>query len=186
MRKRWLIVCAVATAVLLSAGVAFAVVSSFGPVRVASADAYASNGDLISGWHWLRDPQLAHYARWDFSELPTKTADARSGKVVLRFDPLVTNKAGGGSGYDATVLITYKARNGLVYRHSVRMKNDHPELKWAGNTNGWGYSAMGYTSVPVARIPLDGKLTVYMRRTPATRYHVAGNEGAATVEWLKP
>lgn len=186
MSRKWLIACAVCAVVLLSAAVAFAVITSYGPVRVAAAESFTSTGDEISGWWWLRDSMLDDTARWEFEGLPTAAGVAKYNRVYLRFDPLVTNRAGGGAGYDASVHIIYRGRNGAIYRHTVKMRNLHPEMKDVRDSGGWGYSAMGSFSIPVSRIPADGKLSVIMRRSSATRYHVAANAGACTVEYLVP
>ncbi len=177
----WTVICAV---LLASVGIAFAAVASHGPVRVAGADSFSSDGDLIAGWYWLRDPALRTKATWHFSELPTRTADAKNARVILRFDPLVTNKASGGPGYDANVLVSYKAKNGVTYRHHVMMRNLHPEMKDPRDSGGWGYQAQGWTVIPVSRIPASGELTVTISRDRATKTHVAANEAACTVEWL--
>ncbi len=177
----WVVICAVLVA---GAGIALAAVSSHGPVRVVSADSFTSDGDPIAGWYWLRDPALRNKAVWHFSELPTSTAAAKNSRVILRFDPLVTNKANGGPGYDANVVVSYKARNGVTYRHYVTMRNLHPEMKDPRDSGGWGYQAQGWTAVPVTRVPASGELTVTVTRGRATRTHVAANEAACTVEWL--
>lgn len=183
--NRKLIVAAVICAVLLAGvGVAYAALSSHGPVRVASADSFSSDGDEIAGWFWLRDTALKDKAVWHFSELPTTTAAAKNSRVILRFDPLVTNKASGGPGYDANVLVSYKARNGVTYRHMVLMRNLHPEVRDPRDSGGWGYAAQGWTSVPISRIPASGELTVTVSRHKATKTHVAAQSGACTVEWL--
>ncbi|MDZ4169240.1 MAG: hypothetical protein U1E26_06245 [Coriobacteriia bacterium] len=184
MNRKVLIGIVVCAVLLASVGVAFAALTSYGPVRVVSADRFSSNGDSIVGWFWLRDTQLKNTATWHFSALPTTAASAKNSRVILRFDPLVTNKAGGGSGYDANVLVTYKGRSGATYRRLVTMRNLHPEMKDPRDTGGWGYQAQGWMSVPLSHIPASGELTVTVSRHRATKTHVAANQGACTVEYL--
>lgn len=184
MSKRLLTGILICAILLAGVGVAYAALATYGPVRVISADTFASNGDAIAGWYWLRDSALRHTATWHFSGVPTTTASAKNSRVILRFDPLVTNKASGGSGYDANVLVTYKGRNGVLYRHLVTMRNLHPEMKDPRDTGGWGYQAQGWTTVPVSRVPASGELTVTISRHRATKTHAAANQGACTVEYL--
>jgi hypothetical protein len=186
MNKRTMLILAIAVGVvMLIVGIAFAASTSYGPVTVVSAKSFTSNGSSISGWYWLRDAGLNAKAEWTFENLPTKKGAVKGNKIFLRFDPLVTNQANGGSGYDATVLITYTAKKGLAETR-VPMKNNHPEIEDPRNTSGWGYSASGYFSIPVTSIPDNGKMTVVMKRYTSTKKHVAANNGACTIEYLKP
>jgi len=113
--------------------------------------------------------------RWTFSGLPDSTAD---GKLYIRFDPLVTNKADGGSGYYAFVNITY---NGRTCR--VRLCNIHPEFQEPRDTFGWGYQTYGYVAVPLSDIPATGKLTVHLEVESSEHHDVAVNKGCCTLEW---
>ena len=182
-RKAWL-GALVVVALVAATGVAWAVLSSYGPVRVISADTFDSSGDLISGWYWLRDASNTDTATWTFTDVPTTTAGAKNSKVYVRFDPLVTNKASGGPGYSTTVRISYKDRSGKTVKHSLALKNTHPELKDARDSAGWGYQAAGYFSIPVTKIPKSGQLAITMKRLSGKGYHVAANEGACTIEFL--
>jgi len=36
---------------------------------------FRANGDLISGWYWLRDQALQHYEEWTFVGIPKNMED---------------------------------------------------------------------------------------------------------------
>lgn len=184
MNRRLVFVGAAVGVLLLSATVAFAALSSFGPVRVESATSFVSTGDLIADWYWLRDSGKTATARWTFTGLPITSGIAKNNKVYVRLDPLVTNRASGGAGYSTSVQLSYVSRAGITYRRTVNMANLHPEMKDTRDSSGWGYQASGVFDIPVSRIPLDGSLVITMKRVSATKYHIAGNEGACTIEYL--
>jgi hypothetical protein len=184
MNRRLVIVGAALGVLLLTATVAVAALSSYGPVRVESATSFASTGDLIAGWYWLRDPSKTATATWTFTGLPVSSGIAKNNKVYVRLEPLVTNRANGGAGYSTMVQLSYVSRAGHTYRRTVNMVNLHPEMKDSRDSSGWGYQAFGVFDIPVSRIPLDGSLVITMKRVSATKYHIAGSEGACTVEYL--
>ena len=193
MSRKTLIVIAVLAALLLTAGTAIAVAvestaGHYGPVTVIASDTsdFTSTGTLIAGWYWLRDSGLTDQATWKFSDLPTTKGVAKGNRVYLRFSSLVTNKASGGSGYNATVWVSYVGAKGKTNKRLVTLRNLHPEIVDARDTSGWGYEAYGYLAVPVATIPTSGDLTVVMKRGAMTKRHVAANADACTVEYVKP
>jgi len=61
---------------------------------------FESNGDLISGWYWLRDQALEDYARWTISDLPETEGD-----LQIEMTALATNTMSGGRGFDADFLL---------------------------------------------------------------------------------
>jgi len=62
---------------------------------------FDSNGDLISGWYWVRDRTLTDYAAWTISGVPINTT------VTFPMTVLATNGVSGGPGYDAAFLVYY-------------------------------------------------------------------------------
>jgi hypothetical protein len=60
-----------------------------------TADRFASNGDLISGWYWLRDAQGSQYAEYTWLNPP------RTGDITLEFTVLATDRVNGGPGVNA-------------------------------------------------------------------------------------
>lgn len=61
-----------------------------------------TNGDLISGWYWVRDAALTHYAHWDFPAVPNL-----AGGVTAQLHVLATDGYGGGPGVDARYYFSY-------------------------------------------------------------------------------
>jgi hypothetical protein len=193
MSRKTLVVVAVFAAMILATGSAIALtgnaaVSHYGPVTVVPSDTsdFTSSGTLISGWYWLRDTALTNVAVWKFSGLPTAKGVAKSNRIYLRFNTLVTNKASGGSGYNASVWISYISAKGKVVKSLITLHNLHPEILDPRNTSGFGYDAYGYLSVPVSSIPTGGKLAVTMKRGVSTKRHVAANADTCTAEYLTP
>lgn len=149
-----------------------------GRVRLLKADSFASNADLISGWYWLRDPGYTHYGEWNFSGAPTTTLDAY---IYIYFECLVTNTAGGGSGYNTYVKV-YAPSNPNRYV-IVKLQNLHPEFQEPYDTEGWGYSSIGFVKVSVDHVPVSGMLTFGLMRYSPNTEHVAVNLECVTVEW---
>lgn len=54
---------------------------------------FESNGDLIQGWYWLRDPGLQHKAWWRFEGISAGTED-----LLLVITCLATSGVGGPRG----------------------------------------------------------------------------------------
>ncbi len=58
-----------------------------------TATEFFSDGDLISGWYWLRDPSFNQVAEWVFEGIPEGTED-----LVLDLEVLATSRADGPRG----------------------------------------------------------------------------------------
>jgi len=149
-----------------------------GRVRLLKADSFTSNGDLISGWYWLRDPGYTHYGKWNFSGVPTLTLD---GYIYIYFECLVTNTYNGGSGYSTYV----KVYNASAPSHFtiLKLQNLHSEFREPNNTEGWGYSSIGWIKVPTYLIPPTGILSFGLMRYSPNTEHVAVNSDCVTIEW---
>ena len=63
---------------------------------------FNTNGDLISGWYWVRDAALQNYAQWTVPRL-VMTGNSLS----VQINALATNTISGGRGYDANFLLYY-------------------------------------------------------------------------------
>lgn len=63
---------------------------------------FNSNGDLIDGWHWLRDSNLNHYAEWTFENIPPGDED-----LFLDITALATDQASGSEGFPATFRLIF-------------------------------------------------------------------------------
>jgi len=71
------------------------------PVRI-TAERFFSNGDLINGWYWLRDPSFEKVAEWVFEEIPPGTGD-----LTLELEVLATDRVNGPPGVDARFFLSY-------------------------------------------------------------------------------
>jgi hypothetical protein len=146
--------------------------TSAGPCR------FNSTGDLISGWYWLRDANSAAYGEWDCQGL------AADQDVTINLQTLVTNQAGGGSGYSSPVKVTYtNPTSDQSQTVQVYLQNPLPEPGPA-DSHGAGYPTTGYLVVPRAYLGAGGGLRIRLERVSSHPYHVAVN--AATVNFQRP
>lgn len=140
------------------------------------ATSFRSNGDLISGWHWLRDPGLAHQAWWTFEGIPAGTED-----VVLNITCLATSRASGPRGVSAQFRLGYGTpgsgmMGGAFYVQEVELPNAPPPE-----------DPVGYTCRGTVVIPRDtpglvsGTLTVFAERISPSGPHVAFSLGSIVV-----
>jgi len=178
LRKKLILALALVIALSLAAGIAYAATLTYGSVNVATADTYASTGDTISGWDWLRDSAYTADSTFTFNGIPRTTSD---GKIYLRLAFLVTNKASGGSGYSTNVRISFpgsRAQNKVV-----RLENLTP-IQDASDTGGYGYLANGTTFIRANKVPSSGILQVKITRIRGQRKHVATKLGDGSSEGL--
>lgn len=114
-----------------------------GPTRNASAEArkaeaisFTSNGDSISGWHWLRS--TGQIATWTF-----RTSEfANASKIFLNFSPLVTNGPNGGAGFATAIKVNVDgARSTMV---TIPVSNPFAPQDPAFS-NGLGYECYGHS-----------------------------------------
>lgn len=104
----------------------------------AGAVSFTSNGDQISGWHWLRSGGQS--ATWVF-----RTRDfAGASKVYLNFAPLVTNQAGGGSGFGTTVKVTIEGSRTMTM--TIPATNPYMPQDPQGS-GGLGYQCYGHSGM---------------------------------------
>ena len=130
---------------------------------------FGAAGSNISGWYWLRDDNYAAVGQWDCRGLPTGR------DLTIYLATLVTNKAGGGSGYSSPVKITYiNPTSHLTQTIQVYLQNQFAEQVPA-NSQGAGYPTTGYFVIPKAYIDSTGGLFVQLERFKPNTYHVAVN-----------
>ncbi len=142
------------------------------------AATYASNGDLIQGWHWLRDAGLRHYATWRFDDIAVP-----ANGLSLNFTFLATDRVSGGPGVAASFALRYGAdpsvlegRGGQVV--AVSLVNVSPP----GDT--LGYLNQGSLRLPAAQLGGAGQSTaLYLRveRLSAKGPHIAVRAIAITI-----
>lgn len=165
-------------AFLSGAAIAWAATTTYGNVNVATADAYSSTGDLVSGWDWLRDSPHTDSSLFTFNNVATDTAN---GKVYLRFSFLVTNRVNGGSGYSTNIRVNFPGAS--IGQKVVRLSNLTP-LKDPTDTAGFGYTANGTTVIRADKVPDSGTLRIRIRRIAGQSRHVATKVGDGSTEGL--
>jgi hypothetical protein len=97
-----------------------------------TAAQFSSDGDLISGWYWLRDPSFNQVAEWVFEGIPQGTED-----LVLDLEVLATSRADGPGGLtptfsSLTVFLPVESREGSSWeqkRSSSKMFR-HLTTRW--------------------------------------------------------
>lgn len=142
---------------------------------------FQSNGDLIQGWYWLRDPSLEQKAWWTFEGIPVQ----KDG-VVLEITCLATDRPGGQRGGSATFRLGYGfpgagMMGGVFMVQEVNLPNVSP-----------ADDPVGYTCRGTVLIPPDtpglaaGKLTVFAERISPASPHVAFNQDSVVVRIATP
>jgi len=131
------------------------------------ASDFRSNGDLINGWYWLRDPALQHYAGWTFKNIPRGTED-----LTLDITALATNRASGGGGFPAEFSLIYGfpgsgLMGGVFKKQAVTLPNT------SSPDDPLGYTCRG--RVTISRSFFSGASTILLRveRTSPDANHVA-------------
>jgi len=99
-----------------------------------TASRFASNGDLIVGWYWLRDPELTHYAEYTLPNPPA------TGGITPEFTVLATDGANGGPVVNARfgLLVGFPGAGNMggVFHHvGVTLQNVSPPDDPVGYTN---------------------------------------------------
>lgn len=124
-------------------------------------------------WTWISGNEEI---RWAFYNVPTDT-----GSIFLSLTPLVTNQAGGGSGYSTIVDVSYETRSGSWETKTVNLNN--PQMKYSGNSGGWGYQTYGLLEIPGNKVPIDGQIGVMMKKKQGRTEHIAVKNDCCIVEW---
>jgi len=120
------------------------------------ATRFFSDGDLISGWYWLRDPSFNQAAEWVFEGIPQGTED-----IVLDLEVLATSRVDGPRGIDARFFLSYgiPPRGGqgglIVGTKEVVLPNVSPPHDPVG------YTCRGQVAIP--RKNLEGASVLWIR-----------------------
>jgi hypothetical protein len=99
------------------------------------AISFQSNGDLIQGWYWLRDPGLRQKAWWTFEGLPKDT------DLVLEITCLATSRVNGPRGVSAQFLVVYGFGDAYVPKEVTLPNVSPPE-------DPVGYTCRGTVVIP--------------------------------------
>lgn len=135
---------------------------SFGaPSTQRLATRFFSNGDLISGWYWLRDPAFEQVAEWVFEGIPPGTGD-----LVLNLEVLATDRVDGPRGKSARFFLSYGIpptgnMGGLIVgTKEVVLPNVSPP------SDPVGYTCRGQVTIPRTDLENASALWVRAHRFP--------------------
>jgi hypothetical protein len=182
--RRTIVVVASAALVLLAASGAAAMSThrqQAGTLSTLQASHYTSNGDLISGWNWLR--ASGNTARWTFDASGMQAA--KSGSVFLNLNALATKGVSGGSGWSGSLSLRLKGAKTTTVVISL---NNPFRPRSSTDSGGVGYQAYGAVAIPSRVYRGATTITVKAVRTKASvsrDIHIAGNQAAAVVAYLK-
>lgn len=133
---------------------------------------FASNGDLIHGWYWLRDPQHEQYAFWRLNNVVVNPRG-----VLLSINALATGSVNGGRGVNGEFLLQYGTDPSVVEGSGgqmtyVRLRNV------SGPNDPVGYTNTGSVRLAASALgPPNSSVTLYLRveRRSANGPHMAFN-----------
>ena len=187
-RLRWASTAAVAVTLVLLVATGVSAKSKQGQTTVKlytmNASSYSSNGDLISGWNWLRNS--ADRAEWTFNVTPLQSA--KRGSVYINVSALVTKGVNGGAGYSGSISLTFI---GVKTAHSSVMLNNPFRPKDSsytptGYTRGVGYQAYGAIAVPFSAYDKGTSMRVIASRSNSSalkNIHIAVNRAAPVIAY---
>jgi hypothetical protein len=133
-------------------------------------------GTFIANRYWLRDPAHQAYGQWTFSGLNPMAP------ATLVFDLLVTNKAGGGSGYSTPIEVTLvnpADRSQITLQHVIAQNLLFTQDK--SGLNGAGYQTYASLALDAGFVDTNGNLIVRVARLPDATNHLAINQYSAAV-----
>jgi hypothetical protein len=150
------------------------------------ATGFTSNGDLVSGWYWLRSS--ADTAEWTFDV--TALQGIPGGRVYLNLSGLATKGVNGASGYNGALQLRYvgiktvSSSIGLWNPFRPRELRSLPMKP----TNGVGYAVYGAVSVSTSAF--KGATTMKIIASRSNSYavrdiHVALSKDAALIAYVK-
>jgi len=133
------------------------------------ATEFRSNGDLISGWYWLRDQALQQYAEWTFEGIPAGAED-----LTLEITALATDRASGGRWVPTEFRLIYGfpgsgKRGGVFETKMVTLPNVSPP------NDPLGYTCRGVVTISRSAFPAASTLVFRVERTLPDASHVAFN-----------
>lgn len=131
------------------------------------ADHFASNGDQISGWYWLRDAAGNHYAEYTWAN-PPKTGD-----ILLEFSVLATDRVSGGPGVNAhfNLSVGYAgsgSMGGVFKKFGVTLQN----TGGGGGLMNHGFYTLRRSALEGV-MPVNGQLFIRVERGSSHGPHIA-------------
>ena len=134
---------------------------------------FETNGDLISGWYWVRDSALQQYAQWLTPSLMTTGSN-----LNLQITALATNKTSGGRGYDANFLLYYGVSAGKPTEIDInKLKMVHVKLQNVSPASDpVGYTCEGNITLQGVKFDAGSTLIIRVARESTDANHVAFNK----------
>ncbi len=151
-----------------------------GTLHTLQASSYTSNGDLISGWNWLRSS--GNTASWTFDVSGMQTA--KRGSVYLNLNPLVTKGVSGGPGWSGSLSLTLV---GNKTKKTVLSATNPFRPRSLTDSSGVGYQAYGAVAIPSSVYRGATTLTITAVRSKMSvvrNIHIASNKDAAVIAYL--
>jgi hypothetical protein len=152
------------------------------PGGTISASFFTCDGDLISGWYWLRDASHLKRGIWGFDTLPSGSSD-----IVVRLEVLATSRAGGPAGVDADFYLAWAPApaSGLPQVWAGSQRVHLPNLHTPGDPV--GYTCTGSVTVPRAALGGAASLVLQISRSDplgsgTTDTHVAVQRATANLQ----
>jgi hypothetical protein len=150
------------------------------------ATGYTSNGDVISGWNWLRSD--AQTAEWTFNVASVQ--GAKRFQVFVNFNALATKGANGSCGYSGGLAIKFVGSKTVT--SSVSLVNPFKPREYSSNpigfTQGVGYQVYGAVGVPFSAYDKATTLKMIVSRSnssAAKGIHVAVNKDTPLIAFVK-
>jgi len=139
------------------------------------ATEFRSNGDLISGWYWLRDQALQQYAEWTFEGIPAGAED-----LTLEITALATDRAIGGRWVPTEFRLIYGfpgsgKMGGVFETKMVALPNVSPP------NDPLGYTCRSVVTISRSAFPGASTLVFRVERTSPDANHVAFNKGSIVI-----
>jgi PKD repeat protein len=112
---------------------------------------FYSNGEMVNGWYWLRDPSLQNYAQWIFENIPPGEND-----LTLEITALASDSPNGRKGLPAEFLLIYEVPGRSVFvTQKVALTNV------SSSNDPVGYTCQGQVTIP--RSVLHGASVLFLR-----------------------
>jgi hypothetical protein len=150
------------------------------------ATGYTSNGDLISGWNWLRSN--AQTAEWMFDV--SSVQGAKRSQVFVNFSALATKGTNGSCGYGGGLAIKFVGTKTVT--SSVSLVNPFKPREYSSNpigfTQGVGYQAYGAVGIPYSAYDKATTLKMIVSRSNSSAskgIHVAINKDTPLIAFVK-
>lgn len=129
---------------------------------------FATNGDVINGWSWIRGWNPNKYAEWVIENLNLEGQNT----INLKMYVLATNTYGGGRGFNADMLVLWGEKKDKGDESKLRSK-----IVTLANTSSpsdpVGYDCRGNINLDVSGLNLSEGLYIKIKRPSITSNHIA-------------